>query len=94
MKEGRGAVDGQSRERNGNIESRRVSKQEQQRQRQRQLQWDVSGGGSVAAGRGLEGAAREAAWWRVGKCAATGQQRERERAVAVADAGSVEKCRR
>ena len=81
---------------NGGSGSRSVN------ERERRLQRDGSGSGrgsgstsaSVATARGLEGAAREAVWWRVGECAATERQWERERAVAVADAGSVEKCRR
>ena len=72
-------------------------------ERQRRIQRDGSGSGrgsgsanwSVAAARGLEGAAREAVWWRVGESVAAGRQREqeRERAVEVTEAGSVGKCR-
>ena len=43
---------------------------------------------SVAAARGIEGAAREATWWRVGECAAAGQQSEREHVVAVTGVGA------
>ena len=85
---------------NGGSGTRSVS----ERERQRRIQRDGSGSGrgsasrsgSVAAARGLEGAAREAVWWRVGECAAAGRQREKEqeRVVAVAEARSVGKCRR
>ena len=87
-----GDMDGRTRERNGDSGCRSVSEWE----RQRQLQQGGSGSGkgsgsasgSVEAVKGLEGAAREAAWWRVGECVATRRQRER-RAVAVVDGGSV-----
>ena len=85
---------------NGGSRSRSVS--ERERQWQWQIQWYGSESGigsgsasrSVVAERGLVGATREAEWWRIGECVAAGQQLERERAVAVADAGSVRKCRR
>ena len=83
-------MDGRPREQDGGSRSRNVS----ERERERRLQRDGSASGSVVAVRGLEGASREVELWRVGECAATGRQREKERAVAVADASTVEKWRR
>ena len=57
------AVDRRPREQEGGSGSRSVS----ERERQRRLQRDGSTSGRVAASRGLECAAIESAWWRVGE---------------------------